>query len=304
MGQPVSRWSATTRLSSSDFFPVNFCFESFRSWTSSVCVEPRRSAGQLLTPGFLQSNDLVLSRSWNELALDGSNWQAVDLFPFQRDISSALIQRLSLRTGGFLHALQLRGCRSLTDDALDHLTRSCPNLQTLVLNECVLLTDATCVSIASQCDTLIHLDLSGLKITDASLEALSSSPILTSRLKHLDLSYCPRLTSAGLVKLLTPVSVQLPPRRDSGHRNSTSSCRSDHMSRPLGHLSFFAARVDADLATDASIALLAASASTSLQTLMLHKCRNLTGRTEVIACTFLTSLLLLCNRYGRRCHRQ
>lgn len=203
----------------------------------------------------------------------------MDLFPFQRDINSALIQRLSLRTGGFLHALQLRGCRSLTDDALDHLTRSCPNLQTLVLNECVLLTDVTCVSIATHCHTLVHLDLSGLKITDASLEALSTSAVLTSRLKYLDLSYCPALTAAGLLKLLTPVSVPLPVRRNSGHRNSTSSGRSDVLSRPLGNLSFFAARVDIDLASDASISLLALSASTSLQTLMLNKCRNLTGTT-------------------------
>lgn len=220
-------------------------------------------------------------RAWNELALDGSNWQFVDLFNFQKDINSALIQRLSQRTGGFLHALKLRGCRSLTDDALAQLARSCPNLQTLDLNDCIRLTDETCVAIATHCLNLTHLNLSGLSITDASLSALSESPVLTSRLKHLDLSFCLSLTAAGLIKLLTPVadSIQSPNGYNPSHRGSTSSAGtiSELSGRPLCKLNFFAAKMDVNLATDESISLLAISATISLRTLLLNKCVNLTG---------------------------
>ena len=152
-----------------------------------------------------------VSKAWNSLALDGSNWQSVDLFSFQTEINSPVIQRLSSRTGGFLHALSLRGCRSLTDDALNQLAMSCPNLESLDLNDCKNLTDATCQSIASHCLQLKFLDLSGLSITDISLEYLASSSSLHRRLNHLNLSFCTRLTSNGLLKLLAgpaPLLVQ------------------------------------------------------------------------------------------------
>ena len=237
-----------------------------------------------------------VSRAWNELALDGSNWQFVDLFSFQRDINSALIQRLSSRTGGFLHALRLRGCRSLTDDALDQLARSCPNLQTLDLNDCKNLTDATCVSIAAHCTSLYHLNLSGLSITDASLHALATSSVLTSRLKHLDISFCLRLTASGFKHLLTAPAASYSNGFTPSHETTTGALSKPFRSvKPLSNISFFAAKMDSELATDSAIAQFAASAGPSLRTLLLNKCSHLTD--EGVAaigqhCTQLTTLAL------------
>ncbi len=38
-----------------------------------------------------------VSRSWNILALDGSNWQRVDLFIFQTDIETVVVENLARR---------------------------------------------------------------------------------------------------------------------------------------------------------------------------------------------------------------
>lgn len=143
-----------------------------------------------------------VSKYWNQLALDGQNWSCVNLFDFQVDITSSVIQRLSSRTGGFLNTLILKGCRTVTDDSLSMLAQSCPNLAVLNLEDCVKLTDWTCKSIAKFCPNIINLNLTGLKITDTSLNALSSSPQLTSRLQHLNVNFCDQLTANGLIALL------------------------------------------------------------------------------------------------------
>lgn len=165
-----------------------------------------------------------VSKAWNSLALDGSNWQSVDLFSFQTEINSPVIQRLSSRTGGFLHALSLRGCKSLTDDALKELAKSCPNLESLDLNDCKNLTDATCQSIASHCFHLKFLDLSGLSITDASLESLATSYSLSRRLNHLNISFCTRLTATGFLKLLAgPPDLLIQPLETNGDGGHVSN---------------------------------------------------------------------------------
>lgn len=72
-------------------------------------------------------------KKWNVLALDGSNWQNVDLFSFQKDIKvsvlfpflestekfqGTVVENLAKRCGGFLKKLSLRGCESVQDNAL------------------------------------------------------------------------------------------------------------------------------------------------------------------------------------------
>jgi len=204
-----------------------------------------------------------VSKAWNSLALDGSNWQSVDLFNFQTDVNSPVIQRLGSRTGGFLHALSLRGCRSLTDDALNQLAMSCPNLESLDLNDCKNLTDSTCASIAVHCHNLKFLDLSGLSITDASLESLATSISLSRKLNHFNLSFCTRLTANGFLKLLAGPHTLVEPLEEildgvvngdhslmNGHRgafNWTNGTSNQHdLPRPVGpfsNLKFFAAKM-------------------------------------------------------------
>ena len=52
-----------------------------------------------------------VSKPWNILALDGSNWQNVDLFEFQVDIEGVVVENLAKRCGGFLRSLSLNGCQ-------------------------------------------------------------------------------------------------------------------------------------------------------------------------------------------------
>ena len=52
-----------------------------------------------------------VSKAWNILGLDGSNWQNVDLFEFQVDIEGVVVENLAKRCGGFLRSLSLNGCQ-------------------------------------------------------------------------------------------------------------------------------------------------------------------------------------------------
>ena len=58
-----------------------------------------------------QLSKIQVSKSWNILALDGSNWQQVDLFEFQVDVEGIVVENLSKRCGGFLKSLSLKGCQ-------------------------------------------------------------------------------------------------------------------------------------------------------------------------------------------------
>ena len=48
-----------------------------------------------------------VSKAWNILALDGSNWQNVDLFEFQVDIEGVVVENLAKRCGVFLRTFSL-----------------------------------------------------------------------------------------------------------------------------------------------------------------------------------------------------
>ena len=52
-----------------------------------------------------------VSKAWNVLALDGSNWQKVDLLEFQVAIEGMVVENLARRCGGFLKSLSLNGCQ-------------------------------------------------------------------------------------------------------------------------------------------------------------------------------------------------
>lgn len=115
-----------------------------------------------------------VSRAWNVLALDGSNWQRIDLFDFQRDIEGRVVENISKRCGGFLRKLSLRGCLGVGDNALRTFAQNCRNIEVLSLNGCTKTTDATCTSLSKFCSKLRHLDLASCtSITNMSLKALS-----------------------------------------------------------------------------------------------------------------------------------
>jgi F-box/leucine-rich repeat protein 2/20 len=95
-------------------------------------------------------------RLWNILALDGSNWQKVNLFEFQRDIKvvtkllnavypisqGPVVENLARRCGGFLKKLSLDGCKEIQDGALHAFASRCHNIDELNLHMCGYVTDA------------------------------------------------------------------------------------------------------------------------------------------------------------------
>ncbi|VDM70436.1 unnamed protein product [Strongylus vulgaris] len=109
-------------------------------------------------------------RLWNILALDGSNWQRVDLFTFQKDVKAATVENLARRCGGFLKKLSLKGCENIQDSALRSFTAKCANIEHLSLYKCKRVTDATCENLGRHCHKLIHLNLENCTaITDRAL---------------------------------------------------------------------------------------------------------------------------------------
>ena len=125
------------------------------------------------------------------MALDGSNWQKVDLFEFQVDIEGTVVENLAKRCGGFLKSLSLKGCQvqlnlcllfvhrndhslqNVGDSALCSFSTYCCNIETLNLSTCSKLSDKTLHSLASNCAKLHTLNISSCSnLTDNSLRAI------------------------------------------------------------------------------------------------------------------------------------
>uniref|UniRef100_A0A672JZI0 F-box/LRR-repeat protein 2-like n=1 Tax=Sinocyclocheilus grahami TaxID=75366 RepID=A0A672JZI0_SINGR len=155
-----------------------------------------------------------VSKAWNVLALDGSNWQKIDLFNFQTDIEGRVVENISKRCGGFLRQLSLRGCLSVGDASMKTFAQNCRNIEHLNLNGCTKITDSTCVSLSKFCSKLRHLDLTScVSITNHALKALrwgsykanlgwvicfdSVNNLDDTALKHLQ-KHCPELMTINM----------------------------------------------------------------------------------------------------------
>ncbi|XP_023832456.2 F-box/LRR-repeat protein 2 [Salvelinus sp. IW2-2015] len=140
-----------------------------------------------------------VSKAWNVLALDGSNWQKIDLFNFQTDIEGRVVENISKRCGGFLRQLSLRGCLSVGDASMKTFSQNCRNIEVLNLNGCTKITDSTCLSLSKFCCKLKQLDLTScVSVTNHSLKALSDG---CRMLEMLNLSWCDQITRDGIEAL-------------------------------------------------------------------------------------------------------
>ncbi|KAI6235604.1 Leucine Rich repeat-containing domain protein [Aphelenchoides besseyi] len=138
-------------------------------------------------------------RIWNRLAMDGSNWQSVDLFCFQKEIKTSVVENLATRCGGFLKELSLRGCENVHDSAMRSFSAKCPNIEALSLSKCKYITDNTCEYLGRYCHRLMFLDLENCTaITDNSLKFLSEG---CTHLNELNISYCTNITDTGIEDL-------------------------------------------------------------------------------------------------------
>ncbi|XP_056273193.1 F-box/LRR-repeat protein 2 isoform X1 [Pseudoliparis swirei] len=140
-----------------------------------------------------------VSKAWNVLALDGSNWQKIDLFNFQTDIEGRVVENISKRCGGFLRQLSLRGCLSVGDASMKTFAQNCRNIEVLNLNGCTKITDSTCLSLSKFCYKLKQLDLTScVSISNHSLKVLSDG---CRMLEMLNLSWCDQITRDGIEAL-------------------------------------------------------------------------------------------------------
>nr|XP_014345653.1 PREDICTED: F-box/LRR-repeat protein 20 [Latimeria chalumnae] len=129
-----------------------------------------------------------VSRAWNVLALDGSNWQRIDLFDFQRDIEFRI--------------LEVARCSQLTDNGFTTLARNCHELEKMDLEECVQITDATLVQLSLYCPRIQVLSLSHCELlTDEGIRHLGNSACAHDRLEVIELDNCPLITDASLEHL-------------------------------------------------------------------------------------------------------
>lgn len=115
-----------------------------------------------------------VNKYWNLLALDGSNWQKIDLFDFQRDIEGPVIENISHRCGGFLKSLSLNGCQAVGDLAILTLAQYCPNIEHIDLTKGKKISDLAVQSLSNHCPKLSAIILDNcVHITDQSLKALA-----------------------------------------------------------------------------------------------------------------------------------
>ncbi|XP_035303764.1 F-box/LRR-repeat protein 2 isoform X1 [Cricetulus griseus] len=141
-----------------------------------------------------------ISKAWNILALDGSNWQRIDLFNFQTDVEGQVVENISKRCGGFLRKLSLRGCIGVGDSSLKTFAQNCRNIEHLNLNGCTKITDSTCYSLGRFCSKLKHLDLTScVSVTNSSLKGISDG---CRNLEYLNLSWCDQITKDGIEALV------------------------------------------------------------------------------------------------------
>ncbi|XP_036826775.1 F-box/LRR-repeat protein 2 isoform X3 [Oncorhynchus mykiss] len=160
-----------------------------------------------------------VSKAWNVLALDGSNWQKIDLFNFQTDIEGRVVENISKRCGGFLRQLSLRGCISVGDASMKTFSLNCRSIEVLNLNGCTKITDSTCLSLSKFCCKLKQLDLTScVSVTNHSLKALRDGIEALTRgcnnLQALFLRGCTQLEDGALKPLqkhcpeLTTINMQ------------------------------------------------------------------------------------------------
>ncbi|CAB4066873.1 FBXL2_20 [Lepeophtheirus salmonis] len=142
-----------------------------------------------------------VSKSWNVLALDGSNWQRVDLFEFQIDIEGVVVENIARRCGGFLRELSLRGCQAVGDNALATFSQHCNNIDDLSLT-----------ALSQGCNNIYHLDISWCDLVTAKgLKALSDG---CRKLQHFISKGCLHISDEALIhlarncKLLQTVNIQ------------------------------------------------------------------------------------------------
>lgn len=147
--------------------------------------------------------------------MEGCSLRVLDLSSCQL-LSLGMFQNLALHCTQ-LGELYLRGCKSVNDECVDHLTRapqlgsgggsSAPtgyrsNLRKIDLSRCESITDKAVSFIAARCSSLEYLDVSWCtRLTDASLRHLGQAATRFCCLEHVKIFGCTSMSSQAIQSL-------------------------------------------------------------------------------------------------------
>ncbi|XP_003748063.1 F-box/LRR-repeat protein 2 [Galendromus occidentalis] len=158
-----------------------------------------------------------VSREWNLLAMDGSNWQNIDLFSYQKDINCDVVSYIAGRCGRFLTVISLRGCEDISGEALIQFSEHCPNIEKVVLSCCRKITDDAIVALAKACRRLhsLYID-SCVELTDRSIMSFKN-------LRDVNISWCRKITQEGIGMLGSEHLVRFTAKGCAGVTNEAMS---------------------------------------------------------------------------------
>ncbi|CAF4299921.1 unnamed protein product, partial [Adineta steineri] len=129
-----------------------------------------------------------VSKYWNTLALDGSNWQSINLKSFQRDVDGIVLENLSKQCGSFLKRLDIENCKFINDHNMRNLSNNCPNLERLTVKHCTKLSNTSLYHLSKHCPYLNHINIASCHhIDDQGIKMISSN---CSNLEWIDISWC------------------------------------------------------------------------------------------------------------------
>jgi hypothetical protein len=127
--------------------PTTMNNQQEQTMDENICLMDKKLPKELLLRifSYLDYKSLCrcaqVSKYWNTLALDGSNWQSINLKSFQRDVNGTVLENLSKQCGPFLKRLNIENCKDITDHNMRVLANSCPNLERLIVKHCTKLTN-------------------------------------------------------------------------------------------------------------------------------------------------------------------
>lgn len=248
---------------------------------------PEELIQQLITKLIVKGKftDVILYKLLDESIenLDLSRSNAV------RNSTLEIITKLSPR----LKTISLQSCLNISSDGVIILARFCGNsLSSINLSGCISLTDKAIEEISKFCNSLVHIDLTGcIHITPKAISKLSSCPLLESlslknckqitdpvieslgnQLQQLDLTDCDQITDLGIVSIISKSGPNVKSLKISG-RKITDLCL-NQVAGSCHHLEHLELH-DCEYVSDESVKNITQSC-TQLSSLKLPNCKNLT----------------------------
>lgn len=159
---------------------------------------------------FLKPQQIVrcsaVSKKWHRMCFDGQLWMNVDTEEYYQQIPAASLTRIITNAGPFVRDLNLRGCQQMPErwgNDGQSISEVCRNIENFSLEGCRI--DKSSVHHFLLRNTrLVHINLSGQKeLTNSAMKIIAGG---CAHLEHLNVSWCQRLDTQGLTKVVQSCS--------------------------------------------------------------------------------------------------